>query len=206
MINKQCKTCGETKNTSEFFKGKGNVGGLVPNCKDCMKSKINKKATNKASKKYRDNNLEKRSEYNKSYFRKNKESRMKHHLVYLKDRYKNDPIYRMQSILRQQIVDYLKYKKNDRTSQLLGYTIEDFISTHGVGGENKQLDHKIPQSWFKPDTPIHIVWDLDNLQWLDAMDNLAKSNRFAHPVSERYLQLIIPYIETIYIHDIRRTE
>ena len=196
---KQCKTCKTDKELDQFSNSKRNAGGKLPNCKLCCKLKVNKEATNAASKRYRDNNPSKRYERDKKYRKENVDKVKIKRRLYLNERYKTDPTYRIQAILRQQVVDYIKYKKSERTSQLLGYTAEDFINIYGIGGSHEQLDHRIPQSWFKLNTPVHIVWDLNNLQWIDTEENQIKGNRFAHPVSEKYLQIVMPYILESYL-------
>jgi hypothetical protein len=119
-------------------------------------------------------------------------------------RYRTDPIYRLQTILRQQIVDYIRHKKSERTAQLLGYTAEDFINRYGEGNANQQIDHKIPKSWFKDDAPISLVWHLDNLQWLSLEENCTKNNNYMTPVSEEYLQLALPFIKEEFAFKIKK--
>jgi hypothetical protein len=196
---KQCKMCGELKPLSEYFNSKRNAGGKKPNCKTCTKATVNKENQNAASKRYRDRFPKKRLERDKKYRVENPEKMKSMRNDYLKERYKADPIYRLQTILRQQIVDYIKYKKNERTAQLLGYTAEDFIARHGEGSLSDHIDHKIPKSWFKEDAPIHIVWHLDNLQWLDGTENDSKGNRFMHNVGDEYLTQTLPHIKEEYI-------
>lgn len=192
---KQCKTCGELKTLDEYSNSKRNAGGKRPNCKTCTKLSVNKKAQNAASKRYRDRHPEKRLERNRIYREKYPEKMKALRNRRLNERYREDPIYRLQTILRQQIVDYIKYKKNERTAQLLGYTAQDFINRYGEGSTGQHIDHKIPKSWFKEDAPINVVWHLDNLQWLDGVENDLKGNRYADPISESYLQIALPHIK-----------
>ena len=160
-----------------------------------MRKKKNKEVINACSKRYRDSHPGKRLERDRKYREENREKVRKINTDYGNMRYRTDSIYRLQTILRQQIVDYIKYKKNERTAQLLGYTAQDFINRYGEGLTGQHIDHKIPKSWFKEDAPINVVWHLDNLQWLDGVENDSKGNRYAHPVSESYLQQVLPYIK-----------
>ena len=192
---KQCKTCGELKSLDEYFNSKNNAGGKVPHCKPCMQKKVNKEAVNACSKRYRDNHPEKRLERNRRYRKENPEKMRKIATDYGNARYRTDPIYRLQTILRQQVVDYIKYRKSERTAQLLGYTAEEFLARYGEGSVGDHLDHKIPKSWFKDDAPVSLVWHIENLHWLPGIDNSSKYNNYMHPVSESYLQQALPYIK-----------
>lgn len=196
---KQCKTCGELKPLDEYSDSKRNAGGKRPNCKVCAKLAVNKEAQNAASKRYRDRYPEKRLERDKKYRAENSGKLKAARNNYLDKRYKTDPVYRLQTILRQQIVDYIKYKKNERTVDLLGYTAEDFINRYGKGEVNDHIDHKIPKSWFKEDAPISVVWHMDNLHWLPIKENSSKGNRYMTPVSEKYLQIAMPHILESYL-------
>ena len=196
---KQCKTCGELKSLDQYSNSKKNAGGKRPHCKSCAKTLVNKDSTKAASKRYRDRYPEKRLEQNRKYREQNPEKMRKINTNYSNMRYRTDSVYRLQTILRQQIVDYIKYKKSERTSQLLGYTAEDFIARYGEGGPNQHIDHKIPKSWFRDDTPINIVWSLDNLQWLTVEENCSKHNNHMTPVTEDYLQTALQYIREEYV-------
>ena len=55
--------------------------------------------------------------------------------------------------------------------------------------DNISIDHKIPLTWFKHDTPIHIINDLRNLQPLFKHDNISKLNRYSDPVDVGYFSL-----------------
>jgi len=169
-----------------------------------MKAAVNKGAQNAASKRYRDRYPEKRLERNRKYRKENPERMRKIHTDYGNMRYRTDPIYRLQTILRQQIVDYIKYGKNERTAHILGYTAEDFITRYGEGTSTDHIDHKIPKSWFKEDTPVNLVWHLDNLQWLDGVENDSKGNRYAHTVSDNYLQQALPYVKEEFISFLKK--
>jgi hypothetical protein len=202
---KQCKTCGELKSLDEYTNSKNNAGGKKPNCKACSKASVNKKIQNAASKRYRDRYPEKRLKQNKIYRDKNREKMSKINTDYSNMRYRTDSVYRLQTILRQQIVDYLKHKKNERTSQLLGYTAQDFINCYGEGAPGQHIDHKIPKSWFKDDAPINVVWHIDNLHWLAKEENSSKYNRYMHSVSESYLQIALPHIKDNFVDNCKNT-
>ncbi len=204
---KQCCTCKIQKPLEDFFKSKKDIDGVQRQCKVCKK-KSNKPEANKVRcKKYREKNpkrsadsskawRDKNQNYSLDYYYNNKEAWIGRTARYLKDRYNTDGYYRIQKILSSQVWSFLSGKtKSSRTMKLLGYTAKDFVEILGLGLEDQQVDHKIPITWFVEDTPLNIVWSLDNLQWIDAKQNRSKGNRFADPVSEEYLQQVIPYIK-----------
>ena len=201
---KTCKICKEEKPLEEYYNGKNYKGGKQPRCKICMQKSVKKDIQNAASKRYRDRYPEKRLERNRKYREENPERMRKIHTDYGNMRYRTDPIYRLQSILRQQIVDYIKHKKNERTAHILGYTAKDFITRYGEGTTTDHIDHKIPKSWFKEDAPVNVVWHLDNLHWLDGVENDSKGNRYAHIVSENYLQQALPYVKEEFISFLKK--
>jgi 5-methylcytosine-specific restriction endonuclease McrA len=191
---KACKSCKQDKPLTEYYSGKGYRGGKNPNCKECMKLNVNKENQNAAAKRYRDRYPERRLERDKKYRLENAQKVKAARNQYLEKKYSSDPTYRLQTILRQQIVDYIKHRKGERTAQLLGYTAQDFINHHGEGLANQHIDHKIPKSWFKDDAPVSVVWHIDNLQWLSQESNNSKYNKYADRVPESYLQIALPHI------------
>lgn len=204
---KVCCTCKVEKNFSDFFKSKKQADGCDRQCKLCKKKSNNPHLNMARCKRYRENNPDeaRRSskvwrdnnpEYSLSYYYDNKAAWIERCARYTRERYHKDPAYRLKRKLSAQIWNFLhEGKDNQRTADLLGYTYEEFHSRLGTGCDNQHIDHKIPVTWFKKDAPINIVWHLDNLQWLDANENQTKSNRYAHQVSEGYLQQALPYIK-----------
>ena len=73
---------------------------------------------------------------------------------------------------------------------ILGYNVDDFIKKVGSPKKNEDIDHKIPISWFKKETPISIIWNLENLQIIDSSINRSKSNHHYHPITENYKETI----------------
>lgn len=60
-------------------------------------------------------------------------------------------------------------------------------------GENWQIDHIVPISLFKDDTPCHIVNGLDNLRPLNKSVNMSKGNKIdgcCIDVIEQYFEYI----------------
>lgn len=77
MPEKTCCKCGESKNLSGFYKNKSTKDGLTPDCKDCVKARINKyrndnpDTVKKRKKEYYENNKEKVIASQREYRRKN---------------------------------------------------------------------------------------------------------------------------------------
>lgn len=204
---KQCCTCKELVSLDSFYKSSNSKDGLQRQCKKCKKASEKPELIAMRSKKYRSNNSEKSKEMSKAwrknnslysinYYHNNKEKWLERTRKYTAAKYKTDPLFRIQRILSVQVWSYLSGKdKSKRTMQLIGYTAEEFIAQLGQREPGFDLDHKIPITWFKENTPLNIIWDLDNLQWISIKDNRSKGNRTVHPVSESYLQIVLPYIK-----------
>lgn len=133
-------------------------------------------------KEWRENNKEYSKEYLKEWKTNNRDKIRK----YDKDfREINPHIVAWRSSLKLAL-KRLGYKKESLTIDLLDYSANDLrnhmeeLFLDGMSWNNWgewHIDHKIPLSKFKENTPIHIVNSLDNLQPLWAFDNLSKSNK-----------------------------
>lgn len=202
---KICCTCKLLKELHQYYASKSTKDGYQRQCKQCKKD--SSAPTSKArSKRYRHNNKEKHQvaskrwresnkDYYITYYKNNKDKWLQRTKSYSYRRYKSDPAYRVRRVLCSQIWSFLKGKtKKDTTSKLLGYTYNDFVIKLGTGKPSQEIDHKIPSTWFNEGTPVAIVWHLDNLQWIDSVNNRSKGNRYAHQVTEDYLQIALPYI------------
>jgi hypothetical protein len=121
-------------------------------------------------------------EYMKDYWKDNKISKQRYdynyitkypHVVAWRSSLKS-ALTRIGSSKESTTIDMLKYSANDLRSHL------ELLFLDGMSWKNWgewHIDHKIPVSKFEPNTPIHIVNSLDNLQPLWAFDNLSKNNR-----------------------------
>ena len=204
---KQCCTCKDLVSLNSFYKSSNNKDGLQRQCKKCKKASEKPELAIARSKRYRSSNPEKSKDASKAwrannpkysigYYYDNKEKWLERTSKYTAAKYKKDPIYRIQRILSTQVWSYLSGKdKSQRTMQLIGYTADDLVVQLGERQLGFDLDHKIPITWFKHDTPLHIIWHLDNLQWMEAKQNQSKGNRYADQVSEDYMQLALPFLK-----------
>jgi hypothetical protein len=217
---KTCKKCNIEKELNLFNKNKNKVDGLHIWCKECSSilnknryESQSKSIKEKTSKYYYDNKESilpklktyreqdeiktKQKVYIKEWVNNNIDSYRHYQNEYAKKRRKNDPRFKTICDLRTQINTYLQNKiKNNKTESLLGYTYEDFINKIGVKQDNQEIDHKIPINWFIDETPINIIWDLDNLQLTTKKYNRNKKNTFADPISVKFYQTVIKWIKT----------
>jgi hypothetical protein len=145
-----------------------------------------------------------RQEYDKYYYKKNKEKRLQQAGLYLKqnrgkinqakNRYyhniqKKNFKFRINGAIGAYIRKHLNGNKNGKHwENLLGYTLEDLknclenqfkpgMSWNNYG--NWHIDHKIPISFFEfrshKDTEFKLCWCLGNLQPLWAKENISKN-------------------------------
>jgi len=222
--SKKCSKCKENKPYSDFYINKRIKDGYGSQCKNCIKIKDqekykkNKTEILEKQKKYRENNLEYHQQYSlnyyytnkipmglyhKEYIEKTKEKRNEYWRIYQKQRWDNDKEYKTSKLLRKHIYLFLSNqntKKNSSTEYILGYSYQEFIKKIGFPKEKEHIDHKIPLTWFKKDTPPNIIWDLDNLQIVDSSYNWSKNNRFHDITNSEYLIKIKNYIKGKYLH------
>ena len=95
----------------------------------------------------------------------------------------------------------LNQPKQDSTKNLLKYSanqLNEHLLKLGMDWNTQEIDHRIPVSWFRVDTPPHIVNHLSNIHPLNKKDNIIKGNRFAHSVEEAYYHEVFPFIKNTY--------
>ena len=155
----------------------------------------NKESLKEKSIKYRIENEEKIKERKRKYYEENKEKINENNKLRRQtDEYKewkrqyeigNKYISVWRDMLRNSL-RRMNISKNDKTINLLGYSAHELKShlenlfLDGMSWENKNLwdvDHIIPLSIFKENTPIHVVNSLENLQPLWSKDNNIKFNK-----------------------------
>lgn len=224
---KKCCECKINKPLTDFVKNKNIKDGLNNRCKNCCKNRNkirydkNKTKIKIKTKEYyetnKENILQKQKlkpsyhklnpNYYKEWRNKNREKYKTYISSYQKqnqmEKYYSNGLYRVEKIISNQIRDFLKRKKNKKTKDLLGYSYEDFINKIGIPKINEHIDHKIPKTWFKENTPINILWNLENLQIVTAEYNKSKYNSFNDKINENYKNIILPYIKEKYIKKIQ---
>lgn len=210
---KKCRKCKVEKPLSEFTKSSRQKDGLDYYCKPCKSSNWEQ---------YRSNpkNKNKHLKYNRNYYQQNKETHSQRtaqwyqeHKQWFREYYREydkewvkinrkryPHLYRWRSLLSDSL-KRLDTPKQDSTHQLLGYSaleLKEHLDKQGMDWDKHQVDHKIPISWFKDNTPPHIVNDLRNLQPLTEEENKSKSNRFCSPIEDSYIQLIEKWVKPQY--------
>jgi hypothetical protein len=140
---------------------------------------------------YTKNWLKINSNYSKTYYIDNKEKLAKNAIYYVKKRLNYDPIFKFKCNVRSLISGSFKrgknqFKKNAKTENILGCTIEEFRSyieskfTEGMTIENHgewHLDHIIPLASAKTEEEIIKLNHYTNFQPLWASDNFRKSDK-----------------------------
>ena len=223
---KNCCECKIDKKLENFAKNKNSKDNLNNRCRECCKYRNKNRYNNKKKEikeqtknyyiKNKDKILQKQKEkpsyhklnpnYYKEWRKKNKEKYKEYIYLYQKthqkEKYHTDLKYKTKKIIDNQIRSFLKGTKNKKTKELLGYNYEDFINKIGTPQINEHIDHKIPKTWFKSNTPINIIWDLNNLQIVTSEYNKKKYNTFCDEVDKEYKNIILPYIKEEYINKI----
>jgi hypothetical protein len=185
IISKKCGICKIDKLFTDFIKNKKCSFGINNKCKICQQ------------------------EYRKQYNKSNKEKILKYNIQYNKSYNKewgknNKHIVKWRGMLNRCLI-YKGKKKNGKTEKTLGYSIEVFKKhieyqfINNMGWNNIHIDHKIPLTWFKPETPVNVINNLFNLQPKLAGDNISKLNRYSDNISLEYFVLIKEWILEDYL-------
>ena len=202
---KRCPKCNIEKPFEEFQNDSGNADGFYHYCKECEKIRkrqyyldnqeeikkevreytiLNKKKISINKKRYYLENKERINIYKKD----NRERRNTTQREYQRNRYKNDPMFRLRASVSTLIRRSLRNNKNGyHWETLVDYKQED-LRNHleaqfkdGMTWENYgkwQIDHKIPISLFNiknaKSKGFKKCWALENIQPLWAKENLEK--------------------------------
>jgi len=132
-------------------------------------------------------------QYKKEYFQINKKERNQYGKQYRIKRRKIDIKFRLDGVMATNIYNALRKKKAGRKwESLVGYTLKDLIKRIEFNFDNKmswnnygfywQIDHKKPKSLFRyteyKDQAFKDCWCLANLQPMEKIENIKKSNKF----------------------------
>ena len=187
---KKCNKCENEKSLSEFHKDKYSKDGVDHRCKQCRADYFqnNKETYKKRTAKWKEDNIDKWREQDS---------------LRQKRRRKEKPHLRRWAVLLERTLKSSNKNKSSNTQSLLKYSAEDLkqhLNNLGMDWEKHDIDHKIPITWFTPDTPPHIVNDLRNLQPLDRDINHIKSNSYADKVDTNYFSVAIKWIRKEYVN------
>ena len=195
-LNSLCKACvkayyeANKEKIAERYKAyqQANKDKIAKRNKAYQQTKKEKIAEQRKA--YRQANKEKIAEQNKAYTQANKDKRS----VYQKKRRATDPVFKMKSRVGSSVRKALKKQgktKGGSTFSALPYTPQDLVEHLEKQFEEKMnwdnygtywhLDHIYPQSLLPFDNLAHPnfqkCWALDNLQPLEAIENIKKGNR-----------------------------
>jgi hypothetical protein len=133
---KVCSKCKQEKELNQFYKSKrpSHKDGYNPQCKMCLIGysnnlyQKNKDYWVKRSSQWNKENKEHISKYMSDYFKQNKEKIYDARRKYIKERYDNDPLFKLTQKTRTIISNSLrknKHKKISSTQEILGCTFEE---------------------------------------------------------------------------------
>jgi len=190
-MKKKCTNCKQEKLLEEFNKMSRSKDGRRCKCRECQKAfqKIYRENNKEKIKKYADKYRKENPHIYKNWVKNNRERSNEIKRKYEKRHRENNEIYRMTRILRNSVrtsFRTLNLKKNTRTSEILGCSMEYFIEhlkktfSNGMTLENHgewHLDHIIPISNANNYKEALELNHYSNFQALWATDNLKKGNR-----------------------------
>jgi hypothetical protein len=196
-MEKTCTKCGKTKLLSEYYKQKAGKYGRDARCKVCRKEK--RKAYDQSEKRKAYMKAYEQSEAGKArkkaYMKKYRESEKgkAYHKAYTKaykkNRYDNDPVFKLHNILSSGFCNWIRgIQKTCRTEQYVCCTYKELLDylesqfEEGMSWENHgewQIDHFKAQSRFDPtiEEEAFKCWHYTNLQPMWASENISWGNK-----------------------------
>lgn len=188
---KKCSRCKKIKSVVDFYKDKRTKSGLYSACNKCHYSYFslsNTEYKRNWNRKWKKENRE----HCREYFREWKKKNPEYYRMYKKRRM-NNPRVRLDKNIAYLIWFALKEKKaGKRWETFVDYTLQDLMEhlekqfdesmTWDNYGSYWQVDHIKPQSLFNYSLPsdkeFMECWALENLQPLEAKENMRKANRY----------------------------
>jgi hypothetical protein len=193
-MKKICKMCKEEKEFIDFTKNCQTKDGYRAECRECSKIYY-QKVRKENIKEYNLQNKEKRSIYYKKYYEQNNIkiilSKKIYKRTYTKKRRLEDPLFKLSCSIRTLIYSSIKrqgYKKNSKTSNILGCSFEEFKAYIESQFNDKMswdnygewhLDHKTPISWAETEEQVYELSKYTNFQPLWQFENLSKGNKYS---------------------------
>ena len=199
---KKCKKCLLDLGYDEFNKRSDSKDGFAHECRECSKQRIktyyeiNKTHLKEYQKEYYENNSIKIIDRVKNYrelnidkireYDKNRGEKRKEYIkTWTKSRREDDVLFKLTGNLRNRIGKFIKNKSNP-TKTIIGLEMDEFkkyiesLFTHGMCWDNYgewHIDHIIPLSSAKNEDEIMKLCHYTNLQPLNGIDNIRKSNK-----------------------------
>lgn len=185
---KQCIKCNNIKTINLFSKGRRSCR-LCCNIETKIYKQQHKENISTYNKKYKEVHKDKIKEYNQNYNIENRLTIQTRHTLYLKNKRKTDPKYKMSCLLRNRIKAFLNGENRKKTKMLLGcdynfiknwlesqFSNEMNFKNHGIVWH---IDHVIPCNKFNILDEIEQLqcFNWSNLQPLLASKNLRKKDK-----------------------------
>jgi hypothetical protein len=180
METKICSKCSKTLHLNSFSKNKLSKDGLKSWCKNCIKEyNFNWNLKNPT---YRQDLRIKIPGYEKIHNKNWIELNPKYNWDYKKKRFETDPLFKLKGNIRSLIVmsfKYYGYKKNSKTSNILGCSFEEF---------KLYLEYKF-ESWMNWNNrglyngEFNFGWDIDHIIPISSAMNdeeLIKLNHYSN--------------------------
>lgn len=195
---KKCTICKiEYEKSLDFFHKESRCkDGLTSACKFCRRADVKNYTTKNKDKylKYQKDKYQidrdKRIARQREYYHNNKEILNPRRTIYIREKRRNDPIFRLAGAVRNGIYKCLKgLSKKHKSFNYIGCSIEELWThleskfTNGMTRENYgkwHIDHILPLSSFdfsnieNDDSQLFLAWHYTNLQPLWSHDNLKK--------------------------------
>lgn len=178
---KWCSTCNCEKEFEEFGRVKRNQDGRCHTCLVCAKKKREEYLS-------KPENLEREKERHKQWVKKNRERLRKYKVNHYKEKYKEDPSFRLHVCFSAMVYMTIRDKEGRSSFSLVNYSKEELIKhleaqfdenmTWENYGKYWHIDHIIPRSYFDfqsyQDIEFKKCWSLANLRPLEASENMSK--------------------------------
>jgi len=207
-----CVKCKIPKPLDEFHVQKLGLDGRRRDCKFCKNKQRNstrdKKLSNEQSKKWNNDNIDRRLEYKKVNYRRNiemtkiwREKNIEKCRVisreYVKMRRHNDPVFNLANKMRTRLAGILKngYTSGGSSTEIIGCSYQElnkylertFFKNYGVifdkSKHDVHIDHIIPLSSAENLEDIIRLNHYTNLQYLLKSDNLRKSDKLEYTLT-----------------------
>jgi hypothetical protein len=154
----------------------------------------NKERGSFLNKRWREENKQYHKEKKKQYREENKEKENERQNIYIKEKFKTDPLFKLSHNIRTSIRTSLRkngYAKENKTFNILQCEFSFFMDwlngvasngyTYGIG--DLHLDHVVPISLSETEEELLLLNHYSNFQLLSAFDNISKGNRTVNPVN-----------------------
>ncbi len=182
----KCSKCIE-KPVSEFYKNRAQSRGYDHLCKDCKKPvrkknyEEKKETVNASNNEWYRNNKDKKLKASLKWRKENRETVNNMDRRWASKRKKPDRLWVTKLRIRGAILRVFKNKhgrKRKSTEEILGCSIDDFISIIGISpGTWYHLDHICPVSQALDEAELMKLNHYSNFQWLSEEENNKKSDK-----------------------------